>query len=172
MADLISAERIDHAILTIRGQRVMLDADLAALYGVEVRALNQAVRRNLDRFPGDFAFVLTAEEWAALRSQAVILNPGRGQHRKYPPFVFTEHGAVMLASVLSSPVAVAASIEVARAFVRLRRLMALEGEIRQRLESLEAHAGNVDSHLAAIYDAIRLLMEPPQTYLIGFRPDV
>ncbi len=172
MSDLILAEHIADAILTIRGQRVMLDADLAALYGVEVRALNQAVRRNLARFPEDFAFPLTAEEWASLRSQSVILK-ARGQHRKYLPFAFTEHGAVMLASVLNSPIAVEASIQVVRAFVRMRRLVAFEAEIRQRFQVLEATAGEHTVHIAALYQAIQDLMSPPDTEVkrIGFRPD-
>ncbi len=169
MPDLIPSERIEGAILTLRGQRVMLAADLAALYGVETRALNQAVKRNLARFPDDFMFRLTGEEKAE-----VITVRDHLSGLKYSaalPYAFTEHGAVMLSAVLNSPTAVQVSVEIARAFVRFRRLLTLEGEIRQRMEALEAHAGNVDSHLVGIYEAIRQLMEPPQTYLIGFRPN-
>ncbi|MBM3271060.1 MAG: ORF6N domain-containing protein [Candidatus Sericytochromatia bacterium] len=172
MTDLVPIEQIDRAILTVRGQRVMLDADLAELYCVETRALNQAVRRNLDRFPEDFAFVLTIEEWADLRSQSVILKAGRGQHRKFPPYVFTEHGAVMLASVLSSPRAVEASILVARAFVRLRRLLGFEAEILRRMEALEARAEGNEIQTAMVAEElkeIRSLMSAPITSAIGFR---
>jgi hypothetical protein len=103
-------ETITHAIREIRGQRVLLDAELAALYGVTTKRLNEQVRRNLDRFPADFMFQLTAEEAGALRSHSATLKTGRGQHRKYPPFAFTEHGAIMAATVLNSPRAVEMSI--------------------------------------------------------------
>lgn len=99
---LVPVERIERAILVLRGHRVMLDEALAGLYDVEVKALNQAVKRNIDRFPADFMFQLTPEEARLLRSQTVTLEGGRGQHRKYPPYAFTEHGAIMAASVLNS----------------------------------------------------------------------
>jgi hypothetical protein len=102
----VQAQQIEQAIHVIRGERVMLDADLAGLYGVEVKALNQQVRRNMDRFPADFMFQLAEEEWAALRSQFVTLNAGRGRHRKYLPYAFTQNGVAMLSSVLRSPRAV------------------------------------------------------------------
>lgn len=134
---LAPIERIEEHILVIRGQKVMLDSDLAGLYSVETRVLNQAVKRNLDRFPADFMFQLTAEETESLRSQFVTLKKGRGQHRKYLPYVFTEHGAVMLASVLNSSIAIEASIQVVRAFVRLRSILAAHKEFARRLEALE-----------------------------------
>ncbi len=134
---LASIERIEGSILIIRGQKIMLDSDLAALYGVTTKRLNEQVRRNLDRFPEDFMFQLTAEEAESLRSQIATLKGGRGQHRKYLPHAFTEHGAVMLASVLNSPIAIEASIRVVRAFVRLRSILAAHKELARRLEALE-----------------------------------
>ncbi len=173
MTDLIPAERIEHAILTIRGQRVMLDADLAALYQVETGALNRAVKRNAERFPPDFMFQMTAEEAESLRCQFGILKAGRGQHRKYLPHVFTEQGVAMLSSVLRSARAVAVNIEIMRAFVRLRRLMAFEAEIRQRFEAIEHKAGEQDAWIAYLYQAIEDLMKPPapEPKRVGFRPD-
>lgn len=120
----VQAERIEKVIHVIRGERVMLDSDIAKLYGVEVRALNQQVRRNEDRFPPDFIFQLTDAEWQALRSQFVTLDAGRGRHRKYMPHAFTQNGVAMLCSVLRSPRAVPVNIEIMRAFVRMRRLLA------------------------------------------------
>ncbi len=121
---LIPVERVERAILVIRGQKVILDADLAALYGVTTKRLNEQVKRNLDRFPHDFVFQLTLEEQDSLRSQSATLKAGRGQHRKFLPYVFTEHGAIMAASVLSSPKVIEMSILVVRAFVKLRNILA------------------------------------------------
>lgn len=134
---LALATQIERQILHLRGQKVLLDSDLASPYGVPVKALNQAVKRNTGRFPPDFMFQLSPEEVAALRSQIVTLNAvgasggGRGRHRKYLPYAFTEHGAVMLASVLNSPVAVEASIQVVRAFVRLRQMVLTSDKLRR-----------------------------------------
>lgn len=150
----------------IRGHRVMLDSDLAALYGTDTRSLNQQVRRNLDRFPEDFAFVLTAKETENLMSQTVTSSYGG---RRKPPRVFTEHGAVMLGNVLRSRVAVRASIEVARAFVRLRALIGSQRELAKRLDDLERR---YDRQFRSVFDAIRALMEPgedPPRERIGFR---
>ena len=113
------------------------DADLAALYDVPTKRLNEQVRRNAERFPGDFMFALSQEEWDALRSQFATLKTGRGQHRKYLPFAFTEHGAIMAATVLNSPRAVEVSIYVVRAFVQLRELLAGHKELAKRLNELE-----------------------------------
>lgn len=137
LAPLERLEQIEERIYLIRGQKVMLDSDLAELYGVLTKNLNRAVRRNLDRFPPDFMFQLTEEEAEALRFQIGTLKTGRGQHRKYLPYVFTEHGAVMLASVLNSPIAVEASIQVVRAFVRLRSVLAAHKELARQLKALE-----------------------------------
>lgn len=133
---LAPLEGIEGRIHIIRGQKVMLDSDLAELYGVATKVLNQAVKRNLDRFPEDFMFQMTAPEAESLRSQIVTSNAGRGG-RRYQPYVFTEHGAVMLASVLNSPIAIEASLQVVRAFVRLRSILAAHKELARRLESLE-----------------------------------
>ncbi len=122
-APVVAVEAIASRILTLRGQRIIVDADLAALYGVPTKRLNEQVRRNLVRFPSDFMFMLEAEEWESLRSQIATLKPGRGQHRKYLPYAFTEYGAIMAATVLNSPQAVDVSVYVVRAFVQLRELL-------------------------------------------------
>ena len=152
----LPSEAIAGRIFEIRGHRVMLDSDLASLYGVSTGRLNEQVRRNLDRFPGDFAFRLTPDEMAALISQIAISNTGRGGRRKLP-MVFTEYGAVMLASVLSSPMAVRASIQVTRAFIRLRQAIASNVEMAHRLDELER---KYDAQFKVVFDAIRQLMEP------------
>lgn len=151
---LAAARRIEHAILMIRGQRVMLDVDLAVVYQVSVKRLNQAVKRNAGRFPDDFMFRLSQQEFASLRSQIVTSNSRGG--RRYPPFAFTEHGAVMLATVLNSPVAVQASIEVVRAFVRLRQFLASNEELRRKLDEMEK---KYDEQFGVVFEAIRQLME-------------
>jgi hypothetical protein len=159
---------IEAAILFVRGLRVMLDADLAGLYGVENRALLQAVRRNPGRFPEDFAFQLSATEWAALRSRTVTSNAGRGG-RRYAPWAFTEQGVAMLSSVLRSERAAHINVEIMRAFVRLRRLVAGNAELATRLDELERR---YDAQFKTVVDAIRLLMAPPDkpTPRIGFKP--
>ncbi len=171
MTDLIPAERIEHAILTFRGQRVMLSADLAALYLVETKVLNRAVKRNQARFPADFSFQLTGEEFEILRCQFGTSSSWGG--RRYPPFAFTEQGVAMLSSVLHSDRAIAVNVEIMRAFVRMRRLMAFEAEIRQRFEAIEHKAGEHDAWITYLYQAIEELMKPPDpdTKRIGCRPD-
>lgn len=153
------AAEIEYRILVIRGHKVMLDSDLARAYGVSVKQLNQAAKRNADRFPVDFMFQLTWDEDRFLRSQIVTLNAGRGRHRKYPPYAFTEHGAVMLATVLNSPVAVQASIQVVRAFVRLRQMVLTNDKLRRKLAQIEAKLQQHDEHFAAVFEAIRQLMD-------------
>lgn len=152
--------RITSAIVVIRGQRVLLDSDLAALYGVETRTLNQAVQRNLSRFPDDFMFQLTEDEAESLRSQVVILNVGRGRHRKFLPYAFTEQGVAMLSSVLRSPHAIAVNIEIMRAFVRMRAVLQTTEELAQKLDTLER---KYDSRFAAVFEAIRSLMALPSS---------
>ncbi len=120
--DALTADDIAAAIVLVRGSRVLLDQDLARLYRVEVRALNQAVKRNIERFPPDFAFQLQDDEARLLRSQSVILESGRGRHRKFQPWAFTEQGVAMLSSVLRGPRAIAVNVQIMRAFVELRRL--------------------------------------------------
>ncbi len=160
-------------ILLARGQKVMLDADLAMLYGVETRALVQAVKRNMQRFPEDFMFQLTEEEWEILRSQTVI-SKGRGG-RRYAPFAFTEHGALMLASILNSQRAIEVGILVVRAFVRLRELLAGNKELSAKLDELERKLSTHDQAITGLIDAVRRLMSPParEKRPIGFivRPE-
>ncbi len=162
---LVPGERITRAILILRGHRVLLDSELAALYGVETRVLNQAVRRNAERFPEDFRFQLTAPEAAASRSQFVILKPGRGQNIKFLPYAYTEHGAIMAATIINSPRAVEMSIYVVRAFVQLRELLSSNKELAKRLDQLEARIekklATHDEAIAAMLSAIRELMNPP-----------
>lgn len=167
---LVLADRITTAIVLLRGEKVMLDADLALLYGVETRALNQAVRRNIERFPKDFVLQLTAEEAALLRSQTVTLKPGRGQHRKYLPYAFTELGVAMLSSVLRSPRAIAVNIEIMRAFVRLRRILATHEDLARKMVALEK---KYDTQFKVVFDAIRELMAPPipNKRCIGFKSE-
>jgi hypothetical protein len=149
--------RIEAAIVVVRGQKVLLDETLAALYDVEVRALNQAVKRNLERFPADFVFQLTAEEAEALRSQTVILETSPGHHRKYLPHAFTEQGVAMLSSVLHSPRAVQVNVEIMRTFVRLRRWLSSHAELARKLSALERR---YDVQFKVIFDAIRKIMKP------------
>jgi len=159
---LITLEVIEGKIFVLRGHRVMLDRDLAELYGVETRALNQAVKRNRARFPDDFMFRLTAAETKtalSLRSQIVTLK--RGRHIKYLPYVFTEHGAVMLANVLKTAVAVRASILVVRAFVHLRQFLATNEQLARKIEALEEKVGKHDTDLQAILAMLRKILEPP-----------
>jgi hypothetical protein len=163
----VPAERIERAILLIRGQKVMLDADLAEIYGVETKALNRAVKRNRERFPEDFMLQLTVQEASALRCQFGTSNIGRGG-RRYLPYVFTEHGAIMAANVLNAKRAIAASVHVVRAFVRLRALIASNKDLARKLEELEK---KYDSQFKVVFDAIRQLMAPshPKPRKIGFR---
>ena len=161
----------------LRGQRVMLDADLAALYGVPTGRFNEAVRRNLARFPKDFMFQLTDEEQAALRSQFAISNSGRGG-RRYLPYAFTEHGAIMAAMVLNSPRATEVSVYVVRAFVELRDTFVAHKELAKRLDELESRLerklATHEKAIAGILDAIRQLMVPPDSTKkrrIGFVQD-
>lgn len=149
-------ERIEKIILTVRGQRVMMDADLATLYGVTTKALNQAVKRNLARFPRDFMFQLTDEEAAALRSQ-IVTSKRRGG-RQYRPYVFTEQGVAMLSSVLRSERAIQVNIAIMRAFVRLRELIGSNKILSRRLAELEK---KYDAQFRVVFEAIRELMAGP-----------
>jgi len=185
---------LDPLILTIRGQKVLLDVDLAKIYGVETRVFNQTVKRNAERFPEDFRFQLTEDEMTelrtriiafeddttvngytgALRSQFVILKPGRGRHRKYLPYAFTEHGAIMAATVLNSPEAVKMSVFVVRAFVRMREHLAANAAILQRLAEIDKTLLEHDQALGTIWRQIQPLLQPPPEppkRRIGFLPD-
>ncbi len=182
-AVVIPMERITQAILLIRGQKVMLSTYLAELYEVEPRALVQAIKRNIGRFPEDFMFQLSWEETASLKSQSVTSRPAdavgsrsqsvilkRGLNIKYPPYAFTEQGVAMLSSVLHSDRAIHVNIEIMRAFVRLRQLLATNVELARKLATLER---KYDAQFKIVFDAIRELMTPPEPKKkrpIGFGP--
>lgn len=182
VAEIVPAERIQSRILVLRGQRVLLDADLAAIYEVATSQLNQAVKRNPKRFPADFMFQLTKEEAEQVRSrsQIVTLNasdskssaPKRGLNIKYLPYAFTEHGAVQLSNILRSPRAIEMGIAVVRAFLQLRALMTDHKTLRAKLAELDARVGVHDEQLAAIVEAIRQLSlpveEPANARKIGY----
>ena len=170
---LVPYERIQKQILLIRDQKVILDDDLADIYGVTTRQLNQQVRRNIDRFPQDFAFILTSDEVIELRLQFATAKTERSKRRTLP-MAFTEHGAIMAAAVLNSPIAVAASIQVVRAFVQLRNFLYTQKEFTLKLDELEGRLTEHDKYLATVFDAIRQLMNPPASRkkgTIGFRLD-
>lgn len=165
--------RIDTSIIELRGQRVLLDEALAELYGVPTRTLVQSVKRNLDRFPPDFIFQLTDQEFESLRSQTVISNAGRGG-RRFAPYAFTEQGVSMLSSVLKSEQAVRVNIEIMRAFVRLRGFLASNRALAEKLDELEKKVSSHDQAIAGILTAIRELMKPVESPRrpIGFvRPE-
>ena len=152
-------EGIASRIRIVRGQRVMIDADLARLYGVSPKRFNEQVRRNLKRFPSDFMFQLENQEFASLRSQFATSSWGG---RRYPPFAFTEHGAIMAASILNSPRAIEVSVFIVRAFVRLRNALASHKELGKRLDELERRMGTHDRAIGQILEAIRQLTQPPE----------
>lgn len=171
---IVPLGRIEQSILLVRGQKVILDGDLASLYGVTTKALNQAIKRNGERFPEDFMFRLTREETnglkpvsgspskpvgASSRSQFVTLK--RGANVKYLPHAFTEHGAIMAASVLKSPQAVKVSVYVVRAFVKLREMLSTHKELARRLDDLERTLQKHDHQIVSLFQAIRQLMTPP-----------
>ena len=166
---LAVVDQIENKIFVIRGHRVMLDSDLADVYQVETRVLNQAVNRNLARFPKDFVFQLAKSEFDSLISQTVTSKTGRGGRRKLP-YVFTEHGAVMLASVLNSPIAVEASIVVVRAFIRMRAMLALHQDLADRIDELEKVTDYHGQKFKVVSDLLESIMRDPK-YLkrkIGF----
>ena len=193
-------ESAEPRIVTVRGQRVILDADLAEMYGVATKVLNQAVKRNASRFPEDFAFRLTADEETALRSQIVTLNTraegdgtesaanssqfvilkkGRGQHRKFLPWAFTEHGALMAANILRSDRAVQMSVFVVRAFVRQREQLSVNSDVLRRLGEIDQKLLRHDDSIVAVLNIIKSLIAPrpslpppppPPKKRIGFQP--
>jgi hypothetical protein len=166
-------QSIQNRIYEIRGERVMLDQDLAALYEVEVKVLNQAVKRNIQRFPKDFMFQLTKEEWEnmrlqfasesnnmiSLRSQIVTLKTGRGQHRKFMPYAFTEQGVAMLSGVLNSDRAINMNIAIMRAFVEVRKVLLLQNDLKEQLKEIKERLGVHDTQLNQIYDAMENLLD-------------
>jgi phage regulator Rha-like protein len=174
----LQVDEIGLVIRTIRAQRVILDADLARIYGVPTKRLNEQVKRNAKRFPPDFLFQLTADEASSLRSQIATLKVGRGQHRKFLPYAFTENGAIMAANVLNSPQAVRMSVFVVRAFVQMRELLGSTKELAAQLATLEKKlTERLDGHESAIVEILRRMMdildppplpEPPPKREIGF----
>ena len=185
--EIVPAERIQSRILVLRGQRVLLDADLAAIYEVPTKRLNEQVKRNIERFPEDFMFQLTPDEAelvrrsraqkATLNAEAPLMSQKatskRGQNIKYLPYAFTEHGAVQLSNILRSERAIEMGIAVVRAFVQLRALMVDHKTLRAKLDELDARVGAHDEQLAAIVEAIRELavpVEPPGKRKIGYHP--
>lgn len=160
---LVPIEFVERRILLIRGQKVMLDRDLAELYGVETKVLNQTVRRNVERFPADFMFQLTGDEASALRSQSVTLEKGRGEHTKYAPLAFTELGVAMLSSVLRSRQAVQMNILIMRAFVRLREVLTTHKDLSRKIEQIEGLQKRQGSMIMAVVDEIKKLKDAPQT---------
>src|SRR5215469_9701158 len=168
-----AAERVGQFIRVIRSQRVLIDEDLAALYGVETRSLLQAVKRNLERFPPDFMFELSAAEWTALRSQSVTSKRGRGG-RRYAPYAFTEQGVAMLSSVLNSDRAIAVNIEIMRSFVKIRRLLEADKSLARKFARLERKLASHDQAIVSILAAIRQLMHPAAAKRrgIGFTADL
>ena len=167
---IIPVELIENKIYLIRKQKVMLDSELAELYGVSTKRLNEQVRRNIERFPEDFMFVLKKEEADFLRSQFATLKKGRGQHSKYLPYAFTEHGAIMAATILNSPRAVEMSIFVVRAFVKLREMIISHKDLKQKIEEMEK---KYDSQFKIVFTVIKELMTTPEkpARKIGFKTE-
>jgi hypothetical protein len=172
MRDLVPLERIEREIFLIRGHKVMIDASLAALYGVDVGQLTRQVRRNQSRFPADFSFQLTPQEWKSLKCQTGISRSWGG--RRHSPYVFTEQGVSMLSSVLNSKRAISVNIAIMRAFVRLREIMATHVDLARKIDELEKKFQKHDAQFVAVFDAIRQLIRTPRTPAkkIGFRPEI
>ena len=160
MNKLVPREAITSKIYLIRGIKVMLDKDLAALYCVENRILIQAVKRNIERFPPDFMFQLSKEEFDSLRSQ-IVISKGKGG-RRYPPYVFTEQGVAMLSSVINSKIAIQVNIQIMRAFTKLREMLSTHKDLARKIADLEKHLKDHDEHIQTIFEAIHQLMAPPE----------
>ena len=155
--------QITEAILILRGHRVLLDAELVAIYGITTKALNQAVKRNAARFPKDFIFRVSAKETESLNRSRIVTGSQKHRDPRFPPYAFTEHGAIMAATILNSPRAVAMSVYVVRAFVQLRELLASNTTLARKLDELESKLKHHDDTITAILSAIRELMNPPAT---------
>src|SRR5256884_3431521 len=158
---IVLSRRVESRILVLRGHRVILDADLAELYGVEVKRLNQQVKRNIDRFPGDFVLQLSSAQYESLRLQIATSKEGRGG-RRYLPYAFTEHGAIMAATVLNSKRAIEMSIFVVRAFVRMREMLSANRQLAAKIEELDHRLGTHDDAIQELMDAIKELMIPEE----------
>jgi hypothetical protein len=168
MEIVLRQEVIEGKIYMIRGHKVMLDRDLAELYSVETKVFLQAVKRNIERFPLDFMFQLSYQEDALLRSQIVTLKKGRGQHRKYLPYVFTENGVAMLSSVLNSQRAIQVNIAIMRTFTKIREMLTTHKELKRKIEDMEK---KYDHQFKVVFDVIKQLIDAPQPpkKKIGFR---
>ncbi len=167
---IVAVEQIENSILILRGQKVMLDSDLAEMYEVETKVLNQAVQRNIERFPDDFMFQLTLKEYDVLKSQTVTSNARGG--RRTPPYAFTEQGVAMLSSVLRSDRAVSVNIEIMRAFVRLRSMLASHADLARKVESLEQkYDGQFAQIFQAIYDLMGLYDKEKSKKPIGYHAE-
>ena len=168
---IIPDELVINKIYLIRGQKIMVDMDLAKLYGVPTKAFNQAVKRNAERFPGDFMFRLTKKEWESLRSQFVTLEIGRGKYPKYLPYVFTEQGVAMLSSVLNSETAIRVNIQIIRVFTKMRELLLTHKDILLQLEKIEKKLTGHDEDIQLIFQYLKQLLNPPRPprNKIGFR---
>lgn len=169
---ILSDDIVVNKIYVIRNQKVMLDSDLAELYGVETKVLNQAIKRNTDRFPEDFMFQLTESEWESLRSQFVTSKIGRGG-RTYLPHVFTEHGVLMLSSVLNSQQAIQVNIQIVRIFTRLRNLLSEHTELKLEIADIKKHLQNHDKNIELVFSYLDKLIEKENQprKRIGFKPD-
>ena len=169
----IPDEIVMNKIYFIRGQKAMLDSDLAELYEVETKILNQAVKRNLDRFPADFMFELTKQEYEFLRSQIVTLEKGKGKHRKYLPLAFTEHGVLMLSSILNSKQAIAVNIQIMRIFTRIRQMLMDNTELRLEIEKIRKKIDNHDKNMEIVFQYLDELLEkkenPKNRRQIGYK---
>ena len=164
---VLTNDFITTKILFVRGEKILLDSDLAFLYGVEAKRLKEAVRRNIDRFPEDFMFELLKEEWESLRSQSATLKTGRGQHSKYPPMAFTEQGVAMLSGILNSKRAVETNIAIMRTFVALRQWMESNKELAAKIRQLEK---KYDQRFKLVFDAIQnLIKQEKEARPIGFQ---
>ncbi|MBU1932136.1 ORF6N domain-containing protein [Patescibacteria group bacterium] len=169
MSSLVPVERIEGKILLIRGQKVMLDRDLAELYEVTTGNLNKAVRRNLERFPEDFMFQLTKEGFDTLIFQFGISKTERRGGRRHMPYAFTEHGTLMLSSVLNSERAILVNVQIMRTFTKLRQMLASNEDLRRKIEAMEK---KYDTQFKVVFDTIKFLIAPPAKEIkIGFRPD-
>jgi ORF6N domain len=157
--EIVVVDQIEPLIITLRGQKVLLDHDLASVYGVITKRLNQQVRRNVERFPADFVFQLTVEEMESLRLQNATSKAGSGG-RRYLPFAFTEHGAIMAATVLNTPRAIAVSVFVVRAFIRMREVLTTHKELAHKLAELERVVGTHDEAIRTLIAAMHKLMAP------------
>src|SRR5215203_3627849 len=168
---MIPDELVMNKIYLVRGLKVMLDNDLADLYDIETKRLKEAVRRNIDRFPEDFMFELTQDEFESLRSQIATLKTGRGQHPKYMPFAFTEQGVAMLSSVLKSETAIRVNIQIIRIFTRMREMIMTHKDILLQLKKIEKKLAGHDEDITLIFGYLKQLLNPPQPprRKIGFK---